>query len=232
MGGAATLRMPVNPAYMASWDSHTRRSPKSSEPGTDMFVPIGTPVYAPAAGVIYGYGTSIGPATGRWVGIDFDIGLRFRALHLSRVMRIGGRVKAGELIGYSGASGYGYEDWSKLRTMPDAHVHVTLWPSHVTRFGYQSDGRTPWTVDFMRYAATPAPAGPKPTTKEEDAMFPVILTNQDNAKGTNYLYDLRTQRVIRPITREENAAFRAAAQAGGAVFIAATSADFKKAGGK
>lgn len=231
MGGAPTLRMPVNPAYTASWDSHTRRSPKSSEPGTDMFVPIGTPVYAPAAGVVYGYGSTIGPATGRWVGIDFDNGLRFRALHLSRVMRTGGRVKAGELIGYSGASGYGYEDWSKLRTMPAAHVHVTLWPSHLTRFGYQPDGR-PWSVDFMRYVAKPAPAGPKPIKKEEDAMFPVILINQANKSGTFYLYDLRTQKVIRPITREENAAFRVAEKKGAAVFITATAADFKKAGGK
>lgn len=231
MGGAPSLQMPVKPSYMASFESHTRRSPRSSEPGTDMFVPIGTPVYAPAAGVVYGYGTSIGPATGRWVGIDFDSGLRFRALHLSRVMRIGGRVRAGDLIGYSGASGYGYEDWSKLRTMPDAHVHVTLWPSHLTLFGYRADGR-PWSVDFMRYVAKPAPAGPKPIKKEEDAMFPTILINQANPSGTFYLYDLRTQKVIRPITREENTAFRAAEKKGAAVFIIAKEADFKKAGGK
>nr|WP_295102700.1 M23 family metallopeptidase [uncultured Microbacterium sp.] len=224
--------MPVNPAYTASWDSHTRRSPRSSEPGTDMFVPIGTPVYAPAAGVVYGYGSSIGPATGRWVGIDFDNGLRFRALHLSRVMRIGGRVKAGELIGYSGASGYGYEDWSKLRTMPAAHVHVTLWPSHVTRFGYKSDGRTPWSVDFMRYVAKPAPAGPKPIKKEEDAMFPTILINKDNPSGTFYLYDIRAQKVIRPITRDENTSLRKAEKNGGASYIEVGAAEFKKAGGK
>ena len=93
------------------------------------------------------------------------------------------------------------------------------------------DGR-PWSVDFMRYVAKPAPAGPKPIKKEEDAMFPVILVNQANKSGTFYLYDLRTEKVIRPITREENAAFRAAEKKGGAVYIIATPEDFKQAGGK
>lgn len=172
MGGSPNLLMPVTPSYMASWESHTRRSPKSSEPGTDMFVPIGTPVYAPADGVVYGFGVSIGPATGRWVGVDFDNGLRFRAMHLSRVMRTGGRVRRGDLIGYSGASGYGYEDWSTLRTMPAAHVHVTLWPSQVTRFGYKADGRTPWTVDFMQYVGGTQPAGGQAQLPiEEDDMI-------------------------------------------------------------
>lgn len=150
MGGSPNLLMPVSPLYTASWYSHTRRSPKSSEPGTDMFVPIGTPVYAPGDGVIYGAGNTIGPATGRWNGIDLDIGFRWRGMHYSRLVRTSGRVKRGDLIAYSGASGYGHEDWSRLSGMPGAHVHVTLWPSHASRFGYQSNGQ-PYTVDFMNY---------------------------------------------------------------------------------
>lgn len=123
-----------------------------------MFVPIGTPVYAPADGVIYGAGSTIGPATGRWVGIDFDNGMRFRCLHLSRLTRTSGRVKRGDLIGYSGASGYGYEDFRKAPGMPGAHTHVTLWPTHVTRFNYDSSGR-PYTVDFMNYTGGPSGSG-------------------------------------------------------------------------
>lgn len=169
MGDSPNLLMPVNPAYTASWISHTHRSPKSTEPGTDMFVPIGTPVYAPADGRIYGYGNSIIPATGRWVGIDLDNGLRFRAMHFSRLERTGGRVARGDLIGYSGASGYGHEDWSHLPGMPGAHVHVTLWPTQVTRFGYKSDGRTPWTVDFMQYVGGEQAAG-ESKPKEWDEM--------------------------------------------------------------
>lgn len=160
MGGSPNLLMPVNPSYSASWLSHTHRSPRSSEPGTDMFVPIGTPVYAPADGWIYGYGTSIAPPTGRWVGINFDNGLRFRGMHFSRLVRTGGWVRRGDLIAYSGASGYGHEDWSHLPGMPGAHVHVTLWESHNMPqwFGYRADGR-PWTVDFMQYVGGEQAAG-------------------------------------------------------------------------
>lgn len=175
MGGVGTLVMPVTPNYIASWASHQRRSPKSSEPGTDMFVPIGTPVYAPEAGIIYGYGDSIGPATGRWVGVNFQSGMSFRALHLSRLVKTSGVVRRGELIGYSGATGYGYEDWSHLPSMPAAHVHVTLWPTVVRRFGYDSQGR-PYTIDFMNFVGGPAGGGTTPPTpitptyQEDDIM--------------------------------------------------------------
>lgn len=146
-----SLQMPVrNPTHYASFESHTRRSPRSTEAGTDMFVPIGTPVYAPGPGVIYGYGNTIAPMTGRWVGIDLDNGMRFRCMHHSRLVRTSGRVAAGDVIAYSGASGYGYEDWSRLSTMPGAHTHVTLWPTWASRYGYGPNGR-PFSVDFMNY---------------------------------------------------------------------------------
>lgn len=166
MGGSPNLLMPVKPAYTASWASHTRRSPKSSEPGTDMFVPIGTPVFAPADGRIYGSGNTIGPATGRWVGIDLDNGLRFRCMHLSRLERSSGAVKRGDLIGYSGASGYGYEDFRRAPGMPDAHTHVTLWPTHASRFGYDRNGN-PYTVDFMQYVGGSQSAGGDSTSWED-----------------------------------------------------------------
>ncbi len=170
MGGSPNLLMPVSPTYTASWASHTRRSPRSSEPGTDMFVPIGTPVYAPGDGSIYGSGSTIGPATGRWVGIDLDNGLRFRCMHLSRLKRTTGHVRRGELLGYSGASGYGYEDWSHLPGMPAAHTHVTLWPTQVSRYGYDRNGE-PFSVDFMQYVGGTASGG----STNKPAPAPIIL---------------------------------------------------------
>lgn len=123
-----------------------------------MFVPIGTPVYAPGDGSIYDSGNSIGPATGRWVGIDLDNGFRWRSMHHSRLVRTSGRVKRGDLIAYSGASGYGHEDWSHQPGMPGAHTHVTLWPSWASRFGYDSRGR-PFTIDFKDHVGGAASGG-------------------------------------------------------------------------
>lgn len=180
--------MPVNPTYTASWASHTRRSPKSTEPGTDMFVPIGTPIYAPADGRVYGSGNSIGPATGRWIGIDFDNGLRFRCMHLSRLVNLPSRVGRGDLIGYSGASGYGYEDFRRAPGMPAAHTHVTLWPSHSSRFGYDRNGN-PYTVDFMQYVGGSQSSGgnkaPTPEAVKDDEIMKLIGNANDGYKFTD-----------------------------------------------
>lgn len=138
-----------------------------------MFVPIGTPVFAPDDGRIYQSGNTIGPATGRWVGIDFDNGMRFRCMHLSRLVRTSGRVKRGDLIAYSGASGYGYEDFRRAPGMPPAHTHVTLWPSWASRFNYDRNGN-PYTIDFMRYVGGDAAGGsdarPTPMLKASTKM--------------------------------------------------------------
>lgn len=171
MGGSPNLLMPVNPAYTASWLSHTHRSPRSSEPGTDLFVPIGTPVLAPADGWIYGYGESIDPPTGRWVGINFDNGMKGRGMHFSRLVRRDGYVRRGDLIAYSGASGYGHEDWSHLSGMPGAHVHWSMWEEHnpPQLYGYRPNG-LPWTVDLMQYVGGDQTAGEAPKPKEWDEM--------------------------------------------------------------
>lgn len=164
------LLLPVGERRMSSWAQHQRRSPRSSEPGTDFYCPIGTPILAPADGVIYGTGSFIGPATGRWVGVEFDNGMCFRALHLSRIVRFSGRVRRGEVLGYSGASGYGEEDWSWNPVTGGAHVHVTLWPTHMRRFGYDAAGR-PFTVDFMAHVGgEPAGGEAAPFDPEEDEL--------------------------------------------------------------
>lgn len=148
---------------VSSWSAHQRRSPRSTEPGTDYYVPIGTPVVAPRAGVVQMTGDSINPATGRFVYILFDRDsagrlTSGRALHLSRrVVSVGQRVRQGQIIGYSGASGYGKEDWSSDPATGGAHVHWTFWLSHSMRFGYDSSGR-PYTVDFENYVSG-SPAG-------------------------------------------------------------------------
>ncbi|MGP6170631.1 M23 family metallopeptidase [Microbacterium sp. A204] len=149
-----SLILPVE-SYIgiASWQAHIDRGVPSKEPGTDFYVPIGTPIVAPADGYIYGAGNSIDPDTGRWVGINFDNGMSFRTMHHSQNLLTSGRVEQGRVFALSGASGYGEEDWSwNVAETGGAHVHATLWPTHDHLYGYGKGG-TPFTIDLMQHAS-------------------------------------------------------------------------------
>lgn len=169
------MLLPV-PYYtgMSSWSAHIHRGTPSTEPGTDFYVPWGTPVYSPASGVIWGNGQSVAPATGRWVGVNFDNGMSFRSLHNSQLVRTSGRVEEGELIAYSGASGYGSEffgyDWRSPQFYAETggdHTHVTLWPTHSHNYGYIS-WPTPYTIDIMNYVSGSGAGGGSIPFPEED----------------------------------------------------------------
>ncbi|MGP6171983.1 M23 family metallopeptidase [Microbacterium sp. A204] len=138
---------------ISSWQAHQERGTPSKEPGTDFYVPIGTPIVAPADGYIYGSGNSIAPDTGRWVGINFDNGMSFRTMHHSQNLLTSGRVEQGRVFALSGASGYGEEDWSwNVAETGGAHVHATLWPTHDHLYGYRKGG-IPFTIDLMQHAS-------------------------------------------------------------------------------
>lgn len=192
MGGTGDLLLPVGVRRLSSWTAHQHRVPRSNEPGTDFYCPIGTPVLAPADGVIYGYGNSIVPATGRWVGIHFQSGMAFRAMHLSRIVKFSGLVRRGDILGYSGASGYGVEDWSSNPNTGGAHVHVTLWPTIVKRFGYDSQGK-PFTIDFMNFVGGSSAGGgtgewDEMATKQEikEALDEVLIERKSGPGGRNF----------------------------------------------
>ncbi len=79
--------------------------PKAPHMGLDMAVPTGTPVRAPADGVV----TFAAPdlfLTGGTVLIDHGFGLDSSFLHMSRVeVKVGERVKRGQVIGLAGMTG-------------------------------------------------------------------------------------------------------------------------------
>ncbi len=106
----------------SSWQGHKNRNPPSGEPGTDYAVITGTQIRAAANGVIVDRKDSTTTATGRYLALRADDGNYIRYLHLqSSTVPLGARVARGQVIAYSGASGFGSE------TGYGPHVHVSLW---------------------------------------------------------------------------------------------------------
>jgi len=124
----------------SSWQEHRDRRPASREPGTDYPCAYGALVVAAEDGVIAEVKTTTSTATGRFVTIDLDDGHRVRYLHLSKsLVKKGARVKRGQAIARSGASGFSMDRGY------GPHVHVTLWARHAYSFGSSA------TLDFERY---------------------------------------------------------------------------------
>ncbi|MDR1424526.1 MAG: M23 family metallopeptidase [Azoarcus sp.] len=80
-------------------------TPKSPHSGMDIAAPNGTPVKAPAAGLV----TFAAPdlyLTGGTLLLDHGFGISSNFLHLSRIdVKVGERVEQGQLIGAVGATG-------------------------------------------------------------------------------------------------------------------------------
>jgi murein DD-endopeptidase MepM/ murein hydrolase activator NlpD len=80
-------------------------TPKAPHMGLDMAVPEGTPIHAPAAGVV----TFAEPdlvLTGGTVLIDHGYGLTSSFLHMSRLdVKVGDAIKPGQTIGAAGMTG-------------------------------------------------------------------------------------------------------------------------------
>lgn len=99
------------------WRSHPILNKNEFHQGVDLRADIGTPIYAPADGVIEfaGYNNS---GFGYLVIIEHNFGFKTRFAHMSRkdVVKEGEFVKKGDLIGYSGNTG--------LSTGPHLHYEI------------------------------------------------------------------------------------------------------------
>ena len=80
-------------------------TPKAPHLGLDMAVPEGTPIHAPAAGIIsFAEGDLI--LTGGTVLIDHGFGLSSSFLHMSRLdVKVGDHIAPGQVIGAAGMTG-------------------------------------------------------------------------------------------------------------------------------
>jgi hypothetical protein len=79
--------------------------PKSPHPGMDIAVPKGTPVKAPAAGIVTFADADL-YLTGGTILLDHGHGVSSNFLHLSRVdVKVGERIEQGQIIGAVGMTG-------------------------------------------------------------------------------------------------------------------------------
>lgn len=80
-------------------------TPKSAHSGVDVAAPKGTPIHAPAGGIV----TFANPdlyLTGGTVLIDHGHGVSSNLIHMSRIdVKVGDRVEQGQVVGLVGATG-------------------------------------------------------------------------------------------------------------------------------
>lgn len=124
--GSSPLMWPVDDVRITQLFGRTVGAKKlyvsGSHNGVDFGVPIGTTVKSLASGIVAGTGdTDLDcrrVSFGRWVLIKFNNGLAATYGHLSVIgVKVGDKVDAGQIIGYSGNTGYS--------TGP--HVHISVY---------------------------------------------------------------------------------------------------------
>ncbi|MBP3978891.1 M23 family metallopeptidase [Microbacterium sp. BLY] len=167
-----------------SWQGHRNRNPPSGEPGTDYSVTKGTPVRAATDGIIVDRKDTTSTATGRFLALRGDDGNYLRYLHLqSSAVAIGTRVTRGQVIAYSGASGFGKENGY------GPHVHVSLWIGGTpTQQGFTN------TVDFEKYVGEPTttPEDPVPVYHRHQGTYTVPIGTSANTRlyFSNGVFDM------------------------------------------
>ncbi|MDY6119757.1 MAG: M23 family metallopeptidase [Campylobacter sputorum] len=132
------------------WRNHPILKRKEFHPGIDLAADIGTPIYAPADGVVELAEYNANNGFGYLVVIVHNYGFKTRYAHMSRkdVVKQGQFIKKGDLIGYSGNTG--------LSTGPHLHYEVRFiqkpldpanfikWDSKNFEEIFKKEGRVPW----------------------------------------------------------------------------------------
>jgi murein DD-endopeptidase MepM/ murein hydrolase activator NlpD len=128
--GTAVFRWPVDKPYITQYFGYTKFALQSGayknnlHNGMDLGAPTGTKIYAPLGGTVRSVGNTDAVrgcySWGKWVLIDHPNGLSTMFAHLSQIsVTPGQKVATGDIIGYTGNTGYS--------TGP--HLHFTLYVS-------------------------------------------------------------------------------------------------------
>lgn len=153
--GTKVLSSPLVPLYITQQFGKTSASGRlytsGTHNGTDFRASIGTQVLSMGTGTVAGTGdtdlTCSGASFGRWVLVRYDNGLASTYAHLSRVkVSQGDKVSPGDVIGYSGNTGYS--------TGP--HLHISLYASagvNIETRGSKSCGGRAYTMPIAPLSA-------------------------------------------------------------------------------
>lgn len=158
---------PVKEKVTGDFASHQKR--KSVNPGVDYGTKVGTPVLAIGDGVVNRVSHTVAGAGGRVVLLDFPSGHKADYLHLSEVhVTKGQQVKAGDVLGLSGASGLGKENGYA----PHLHLSFRQGGTHLQGTG---------NIDYEAFIggspapAKSAPAKAAPAPVKAGALRPTIM---------------------------------------------------------
>ena len=180
----STWIRPLEGRITSSFDDHRNRKVNPSRnPGTDYGVPSGTPVKAIADGVITGVVPTFAGSGGRMIFQDFPSGHKADYLHLSRIdVYKGQKVKQGQVIGLSGASGLGKENGYG----PHPHLSVRVGGKSTIGAG---------NIDFEKLLAEQGVAPAKPVAPAQPAKpatgsrpYPGKLLKRGEPAGPDVLY--------------------------------------------
>lgn len=153
--GSAPFSWPTDDLYITQQFGVTSASGRlyasGSHNGTDFKAPMGTAIHALADGTVSGTGdtdlTCSRRSFGRWILIKHDNGLAATFAHLSVIsVKAGDKVKRGQIIGYSGNTGYS--------TGP--HLHISVYPNDAVNAEYRASASCAGKTFYMPIAAVNA----------------------------------------------------------------------------
>ena len=167
--GSAVFSWPVSLIRITQLFGKTTSSGRLYASGThngvDFGMPVGTPVHPVAAGIVLGSGntdlTCPGASWGNWVLIKHDNGLATVYGHLSLVTaQTGQRVTTGDVIAYSGSTGYATGPHLHISAYASAAVQIKTLPSKACSGRFYTEPIAPVNayLDPMVYFPIPTKA--------------------------------------------------------------------------
>ncbi|OHA19562.1 MAG: hypothetical protein A3C08_02665 [Candidatus Taylorbacteria bacterium RIFCSPHIGHO2_02_FULL_47_18] len=144
--GSGVLKWPLNNVKITQYFGNTAFAKSgayngSGHNGIDFRASIGTPVKSSLSGVVKGVGdtdkTCAGASYGKWILIEHGNGLSTLYAHLSLIrVSEGQSVSTGEVIGYSGVTGYATGPHLHLTVFATQGVSIATRPSRVCGRNY------------------------------------------------------------------------------------------------